>query len=366
MNLLDEIGRDRFRFHDLIREYALERVIAEEPEQERRACIRRELTWYLHTADAVDRLLAPKRRHVPLEDADVRPLNFDDHEAALNWCEAERPNLLAAVEQAVQIGADDLAWKLPVALIMFFHLRKHRMDRLATTLTALDAARRALDRYGEAWSLICNGGAYADLRRFEEAATAYASAQAICREIGDRQGEGMSLVNAAYALLELDRGAEAIDYAERALPIWREIDDQRNEVITLQALGDASLRQREYTSALAHYHQALPIAHEIDLETEGYLLHGLGGVHQARGAAGEAVDAYARALQVRRRIGDRRGEASSLRGLGQAHRTAGDTETARERLEAALAIFEELDDPDAEAVRADLRSAGGDEFGGQA
>ncbi|MBC6459330.1 ATP-binding protein [Actinomadura sp. HBU206391] len=356
VNMLEEVARDRYRFHDLIREYAIERANAEEPEDERRAAVHRELTWYLFTADAVDRLLAPQRRHVPLDEPgpEINPLTFVSYEAALNWCEAERPNLLAAIEQAANTGASDIAWKLPVALIMFFHLRKHRMNRLSTTLTALDAARRVADRYGEAWSLICVGGAYADLRRFDEAADHYEQAQAICREIGDRQGEGMSLVNVSYALQNSGRDAEAIEYAERALPVWREINDRRNEVITLNVLADASIGLNRMTEALSYYEQALPVAHDVDPENEGVSLHGLGKIYQRLGNVAEATDFYERALGLRREIGDREGQALTLRALGDVLLDTGDIEAGREALREALAIFESLEDPAAEEVRRDL------------
>lgn len=356
VSMLEDVAKDRYRFHDLIREYAVERVNAEESAEKRREALRREHAWYLYTADAVDRLLAPQRRHVPLDPpgADIHPLTFDQYEDALNWCEAERPNLLAAIDQAATIGANDIAWKLPVALIMFFHWRKHRMNRLSTTLTALDAARRAQDRYGEAWSLICLGGAYADLRRFDEAAAQYEQAQAICHEIGDRQGEGMSLVNISYALRSSGRHAEAIDYAERALPIWREINDRRNEVITLAVLADASFGLDRLTEALSYYEQALPIAQEVDAENEGVCLHGLGKVHQRLGDTGDAIAFFERAVALRREIGDREGQAQTSHALGGVLRDTGHTERARETLTEALTIFESLEDPTADEVRREL------------
>ncbi|MCO6007528.1 tetratricopeptide repeat protein [Actinoallomurus purpureus] len=356
VSMVEDVARDRYRFHDLIRNYAVEQVNEVEPVEERNNAIRQELTWYLYTADAVDRLLAPQRRHVPLDPPPegIHPLTFSRYEDALNWCEAERPNLLAAVEQAAAIGADDIAWKLPVALIMFFHWRKHRMNRLSTTLTALDAARRAHDRYGEAWSLICIGGAYADLKRFDEAAAQYQQAEVICREIGDRQGEGMSLVNVSFALRGSGRDAEAIDYAERALPVWREINDRRNEVITLNALADASCGLGRLTDELSYYEQALPVAREVDKENEGVSLHGLGTVHQRLGDAAAAIDFFRQAITVRREIGDSEGQAVSLYALGGVLRDTGDREAAREAFTEALAIFESLKDATANDVRRDL------------
>ena len=51
-HLLEETGRDRYRFHDLVRVYAAECAQVSEIESHRAAAARRLLTWYLHTAAA--------------------------------------------------------------------------------------------------------------------------------------------------------------------------------------------------------------------------------------------------------------------------------------------------------------------------
>ena len=70
-HLLEETGRDRYQFDDLVRVYAAECAQASEPEPRRAAAIRRLLTFYMHTADAFFRTLGPatstfsstRRRH---------------------------------------------------------------------------------------------------------------------------------------------------------------------------------------------------------------------------------------------------------------------------------------------------------------
>ncbi|HEY6314656.1 MAG TPA: hypothetical protein VIY52_28185 [Streptosporangiaceae bacterium] len=54
-NLIEEVAADRYRFHDLLRAFAAERARAETDAAARTAALRRVLTWYLRTADAVDR-----------------------------------------------------------------------------------------------------------------------------------------------------------------------------------------------------------------------------------------------------------------------------------------------------------------------
>ena len=62
--LLQSPAPDRYRFHDLLRTYAAERALAEEPAPDREAAVRRVLTWYLHTVVAMARLVSPHRDQV--------------------------------------------------------------------------------------------------------------------------------------------------------------------------------------------------------------------------------------------------------------------------------------------------------------
>ena len=79
--LLESTGPDRYKFHDLLRVYAAERAMAEEPRPDRDAAVGRLLRWYMRTSDAAATAVASDRYNVPLEpakrvDADPAPLTF--------------------------------------------------------------------------------------------------------------------------------------------------------------------------------------------------------------------------------------------------------------------------------------------------
>jgi hypothetical protein len=111
-HLLEEIGRDRYQFHDLVRVYAAECAQDSEPESHRAAAIRRLLTWYLHAADAFYRTFNPDNPHIRLEPPApaCRPPVFTTHRQALDWAEGELANLLPTLRQAVTAGDDAIAW----------------------------------------------------------------------------------------------------------------------------------------------------------------------------------------------------------------------------------------------------------------
>ena len=150
--LLQAPAPDRYRFHDLLRAYAAERAVAEEPADLRDAAVRRILAWYLHTVAAVAQIVSPYRYRVPLPDAGTAgpPLTFTSLDQALDWCEMERANLLAATRQAALSGLYEFAWQLPVASLRFFNRRTYWAEWVETHQIALASARQIGDRRGEA------------------------------------------------------------------------------------------------------------------------------------------------------------------------------------------------------------------------
>ena len=62
------------------------------------------------------------------------------------------------------------------------------------------------------------------------------------------------------------------------------------------------------------------------------------------GRTGEALGCLRRALSIRHGMGDRQNEAATLRLLGEAQQSAGDTEAAHDCWNRALAIVRELGD----------------------
>ncbi|MFC8308596.1 BTAD domain-containing putative transcriptional regulator [Streptomyces olivaceus] len=101
-HLLVEESPDRYTVHELLRVHAAERVVTEEPRQEREGALERLLYWYLHTADAACPDFAERGHRAPPgpPPPGCHPLTFATQDHALRWCEEERPNLVAAVYRA--------------------------------------------------------------------------------------------------------------------------------------------------------------------------------------------------------------------------------------------------------------------------
>ncbi|MFD5371737.1 MULTISPECIES: ATP-binding protein [unclassified Streptomyces] len=363
VNMLEETGPRRYAYHDLLRDYAREQVVAEETEEEREAALSRELSYFLHMADAADRALVPSRRHVPLDrDATAAAVSFAGPEAALAWCDVELQSLVPAVDQAVELGLDDVAWKLPVALVYFLRLRRHNVHRRSLSDTAVQASRRLQDPWAETWSLICVGGAESDMGLYEDAMDHFTEALAISRETGDRTWQAISLGNIAWTLRLMGREEEALERHGEALPIHLSEEDRRSESITRAEIAGIVLALGRPEEAYEEYERALAGARASkDLPTEADCLDGLGDVCGTVGRTDEAIGWYEQAVGVQRRVGDLLGLARSLDGLAVQLGVAGRTAEARTLLAEALAILESLGDPLAEEVRQRLTAldAGG-------
>ena len=110
----------------------------------------------MRTADAAALEVSSRHRYnIPLDaaDGDPPPLSFASAEEALAWYDGESANLVAATRQAAESGLHDIAWRLPAPLYLVFDSRGNWSDCITTSRIALDSARRAGSRQGEAWIL---------------------------------------------------------------------------------------------------------------------------------------------------------------------------------------------------------------------
>ncbi|WP_051173747.1 ATP-binding protein [Amycolatopsis orientalis] len=356
--LLSEVDRDRFRFHDLLRVYAKERVDAEEPPEERENSPKRLLEWYLACADSADRVLTPMRRRTALEFSTgvANRLEFATYGDALAWCEAEQPNLVASVHAALAADWPSIACRLPLALWAFFTLRKPWADWIATYKAGVDAARRCSDEFSEASLLAGLGIAHRDLCRFEEALEYLESALAIRRRIGDSWGQGQALVSLGIAYHEQGRFTEALDHHADALSVFRRLGDEWGVAQTLHFVGLTNHGLGRFEQAYENLRQALEIRHRIGYRYgEAETLVGLALVFQKIDRSGESAGRLNRALELRRDMGDRYGEAAALDHLGQLWEARGELGSAAACWSDALKIFTELGAPRAADVHARLR-----------
>jgi tetratricopeptide (TPR) repeat protein len=351
-HMLRETAVDRYQFHDLLRTYAAERATEDEPLAKRTAALRRVLTWYLHAADAADRVLVPMRSHVPLDGMPADRPDFASYNDALAWCDAEYANLMAAVHAAAELGEDAVAWKLPVALASYLEIGQAWADWVTAGRTAVSAAQRAGDLRGEAWLLSQLSFPQVGLGRFDDALDSLQRSLRIREEIGDRRGQGSTLNNIGAVYGDLERFEDSIPYVRRALDLAVETGDQRSESIAQLNLGEIHQKLAQHDKAAPCFQQALRIAREIkDARIEGTALSYLGETFRALGRTAQTLDHLRQALDAWQRAGDRRNEAQTQFKLGDLLSGIGEAKLAHKHWRAAQALFEEFGDPRGRELR---------------
>ena len=365
-HLLQEGRPGRYRFHDLLRLYAAERAEDDEAPADRAHAVRRMLGWYLQTANATDTVLIPERLRPPRETSPgIAPeIAFSTRAEALDWCEVECANIIAAVGQAADTGQYDTAWKLCMALTGFFYLRKHWAYQISAYDIGLRAARHAGNEYGETWILINLGVACRELGRFDESLRHFQAALAIARKTGDAWAQGYAQTNIGDTHHAAQRFENAADHYLRALAIAQEIKQRTGQDpgqdITLTSLANTYCRLSRYDDALRCSRRALNIARENgDRWGEGFAHHSLGDTFRDLGQFSEAIDHLRQGVAIREEIGDQHGLARILRSLGTALRDTGQIDAAHAAWSQAVAIFHDLgDSPQAELLTTDLNTLG--------
>ncbi len=268
----------------------------------------------------------------------------------IRWLEAQRK---AAVRVGDRRGEGNAVGNLGNAYFALGDARK----AIEQHEQALAIAREIGDRRGEGNAVGNLGLAYADLGDARKAIELYEEVLVIAREIGDRRGEGNTLGNLGVAYAALGDVRKAIEQHEQALVIAREIGDRRGEGNAAGNLGNAYFALGDARKAIELYEERLVIARGIgDRRGEGNAVGNLGNAYAALGDVGKAIEQYEEQLNIVREIGDRRGEGIALWNLAIAQESVCGLEAAIAAGEGALRIFEAIESPNAEPVRAGLAS----------
>ncbi|GIG92283.1 AfsR/SARP family transcriptional regulator [Plantactinospora endophytica] len=329
----------QYRFHDLIRVFARERLAAEECVTERNAALERVLGALLFlSSEAHRRVYGGNFLHLGstafrwrLPDELVEQLVTPP----LRWFERERSTIVAGIRRAAQAGLVDLCWDLAITAVTLFESRLYLNDWRETHEIALAAARQADNRLGQAAMLYSTGSLSIVEQRFGDARSELENALELFQAVGDDKGQALAVRNLAF----LDRMGGDLDRASRryehALEVFRRDGDLVAAAYVLHSLAQVRLEGGRLDAAKQMLTEALALSRRAgSRRVEAQVLHRFGGLHQEQGSYTEAVEVFGQALEAVRDIGDPVGEAYVLHGLGAVH-------LGQKAFEAAGAAFEE-------------------------
>ncbi|RCW43542.1 DNA-binding SARP family transcriptional activator [Halopolyspora algeriensis] len=363
-HLVTESEPDRFGMHDLLRLYARELLAACAGTQDvsdahcAETALRRLLHHYLVVADHARRFLRPARDELDYsgDGTTVRPY-ITDRTEALEWFDAEWPNLVAAIRAAHAEGLHEYAWPLVRLQFNYLMVRCPWEDWITVYSTGMASAGKLDDPAGKVLMSAGLGVAYARSGNPAMALEHYTSSHEGAVAAGRPSWLAMTQVNMGSALFRLGRYGEARRHCEEALETYRELGDRYREAGALNNLAQVEQVSGEREAALAHLREAEAMYREADdLEVLAMVLNNCGEVSTELGRVAEAERYHHEALEVAQRCGSAMRQAAANLGLGDAAALREDRAVARTRWETALAIFRAGGSPRAEDARTRLNA----------
>jgi DNA-binding SARP family transcriptional activator/Tfp pilus assembly protein PilF len=317
-HLLQTHAPGRYRLHDLLRLYARELARKQHHERVRAAALTRALGFYLASAWQTLALLRPGDYRLARADDRWRKggLEFPDDQLALRWLEVERPNLLAAVQQAAATPGvpAEISVQLAHALFGFYWVRTHWTDWVQVNQTALGAARRIGDLAAQALAHNDLGVAYMLQGHYDQALGSHQESLALRRRLGDRHGLAASLTNLGNVYVSQGSFEEALACHEESLTLAWELGDRRGAATGLTNLGNVYVQQGQYADALACHEESLTLGRQLgDRHGQADILCNLAVVHERQGRYGQALACLRESLAIRREQADLYGQAESLK-----------------------------------------------------
>nr|WP_246497295.1 AfsR/SARP family transcriptional regulator [Sphaerisporangium rubeum] len=333
----------QYRFHDLVRVFARERLAAEETAAERKAALERALATLLYVAEAAHRRVYGEEYLQVHSGVARRPLPralVDQLVATpMAWYERERPLLVSGIRQAARAGFAELCWDLAVSAVTLFEARIYLDDWRETHEVALAAVRHAGDPRGQGAILYSRGSLHMTLKRLAEARRDFEEAIELFTQVGDDLGLALVLRNVAF----LDRMSGRADEAEtrytHALDIFTRTGDQVGAAYVLHNLAQLRLDAGDPEGASRVLAEALALSRRGgSRRVEAQVLHRMGDTYLQWDEPGLAAEIFGTAIDIVRDFGDPIGETYVLCGLGVAQLRLGEVAEADETLRQAVRL----------------------------
>jgi DNA-binding SARP family transcriptional activator/Tfp pilus assembly protein PilF len=355
-HLLDEHTPGRYTSHDLLRAYAVELA---QTQPDRVDALHRLLDHYVSATIAANDIVAnrPVVRWVPPPTPlpGVVCVDIAERASALAWFADELPAIAAAIPRAASVDLHLHVWWLAVTQFHIAHLWG-LFPALAASMRAAVEAAGHLDGWRPA-AIAHNR--LADAYQYLGDIAAAEQHARIVVELAKRYADHVLATRAyrALAVLCAERSdhASAVAYAREAYRLA--VLAGRPLADALNTIGYSQAHLGEYDEALASCQAALAEFQRLDdLSGEAHTHDSIAFVHHRRGDNETAARHYREAISIHRRRDDRYHRAQTLVRLGDLLAEAGDPAGAHDAWHEALDVFDQIDHPDADTVRAKLDS----------
>jgi transcriptional regulator with GAF, ATPase, and Fis domain len=154
--------------------------------------------------------------------------------------------------------------------------------------------------------------------------------------------EGLNGLGTVYYTIE--QNEKAIEVLLKALEICKNTNDPEITPRVLDGLGEAFYNLKEYDRALEHYFSCIDALRKSNYNPQvaAFAYDGLGRAFAAKGDFKKALEHYDESIRIRREIGFRVGEATSLINIGKLFHLQGLHKEALKHYQDALKIAGEI------------------------
>jgi non-specific serine/threonine protein kinase len=319
------VGQQRYRLLEIVRQYAAERLDAAGEEavvQDRRLAFVLALA-----AEAVPRLRGPAQAWW----LDRLEAEHDNLRAALRWTLHQRGNWTSGVRLA------EMLWH-------FWQVRGYISEGRGWLEVALKAGPETSSTVRG--NVLYGDGVLARLQgAYEQAMARFEESLGVRRTLGDTQGIADVLNDLGIVASRCGDRERAATLYEEALRLHRTVGDLHGIADVLNNLGVAAYERGDFKQATALYEEALGLRRTLgDTHAIATSLSNLGNVASDCGDGERAVTLYEEALRLHRTVGDLHGIADVLNNLGVVAYNRGDFIRATALYEEALGLRRTLGD----------------------
>lgn len=340
--LLSHVRGSRYRLHDLVRGFALARLLDEEEPAGRTAAQERLIQSYAELADAVIRMVDGK---MSTRAGQFGAHGFSSLDAALRWLDDESSFITSALRHAEDVDQGAVLHLL--GALCDYCLLRGDLYRLGEISELTQAVDKGLLERSVQWR---TGIAARQLGELDKARTTLSSVVGLYREAQNDAGAALALCSLGITLHHQGNLTEASARLREALALQASDEQAEDRAWSLHALAAVERDRANLAEALTLLDTALT------LHREGESLHGeawshfqLGQVCLRMGEVARAEDELRTALDLYGRTRDERGTAWALTQLARARLLDGDAAPAVEQLRLALARHRDNEDARGEA-----------------
>lgn len=314
--------------------------------------------YFLTVAQQASRSLRPESRWkqalLELGETSYPYLRRTEVEA-ISLLEAERINLLHAVEWAHDNEEWALACQLADELAPFFNMRSYWSDWLVMAELVASDAVLANDLRLTSDALNNLSVVYRQLENYPAAIDHCRRGLDLCRQLGHSYGEGLALGNLGGIHFAKRDLSAALQYYLAALRIFERLDDHYGQAQSLMGISITLAKQGKLTQAMTKLEACLAIQRTIgDRFGEAQSLNNLGIIQRLQGQIPQAIESFESSLKLKRELGDKQGTATALSNMSYAYQQLGELDPAIAAAEESLMLFIDLHTPEAERVARQL------------